>query len=145
MLSSQYSRYIKKSDAEFFVKQQYRLIAIMLLFIVIAFGLIYFTVFSKMMTMYEDLGQLQPLVVRQFPYGFTIFSLTAVLASLRFFTKEVDVKELNKKLSKYKQNEMILSNEVLDMKNAILVIGATMLFVLYVVFSIIYPIYSITL
>ncbi|HNQ16897.1 MAG TPA: hypothetical protein PKJ26_02070 [Candidatus Woesebacteria bacterium] len=144
MLYSQYSRYIKKSDAEFFVKQQYRLIAIMLLFIVIAFGFIYFTVFSKMMTMYEDLGQLQPFLVRQFPYGFTIFSLVAVLSSVRFFTKEVDVKELNKKLSKYKQNEMILSNEVLDMKNAILVIGATMLFVLYMVFSIISPIYSIT-
>ncbi|MBP9781250.1 hypothetical protein KBC89_01195 [Candidatus Woesebacteria bacterium] len=145
MLSSQYSRYIKKSDAGYFVKQQYRLIAIMLLFIVIAFGFIYFTVFSKMMTMYEDLGQLQPFLVRQFPYGFTIFSLTAVLTSLRFFTKEVDIKELNKKLSKYKQNEMILSNEVLDMKNALLVIGATMLFVLYIVFSIISPIYNITL
>ena len=138
------ARYIKKEDAAYFVRQQYKLTGVVFFALTLSLGFIYFSVAPKMMQLYADFSVTPHPATKFLPYIATFSIFVLVLLGLQSFGKKVDKSELDKKLRAYKPREMILSNKVLDMRMAYLAmaIGFTMIAILTA--SIILPIYRLT-
>lgn len=138
------TQYIKKEDAAYFVRQQYKMVGVMYLALAGVYGFIYFTVVPKMMQLYADFTiPLHP-SLKISTFIFILASIAFVLIGFKFLGKKVDTSELNKKLRAYKPNEMILSNKVLDMRTAYIALTAGFLLIGLISASIIAPIYSLT-
>ena len=141
MYYTNYIRYIKKSDAKFFINQQYKLIALIYFSIIVMMAILSLIVVPELTDLYVEIENAHPLLLKIYPYGLSILSVIGLLIAFNFLLKKVDEKHLSNKLIAYKNDEMILSNQVLDMKSAYLAIGYGLVFISYVTISLILPIY----
>jgi type II secretory pathway component PulF len=139
-----YPYYIKKEDAKYIIKLQKRLVAFVLIVMSIVLGIIQFMVSPRLLTLYVDFKIPVPFIV-QISSGVTygIIIIFFVISTF-LLTKEPNNDELNEKLKKYKEGEMIRSNEVVDVKKELVWLIPIFLAVAWLVCSVILPIYNLT-
>ena len=139
-----YPYYIKKEDAKDVLKIQKRLIAFILSAMAIVLGAIQFFVSPKLLSLYTESKITVPFIVQVSPnitYGIIIIF---IVISTVLFTREPVYDELNEKLKKYKEGEMIKSSEIVDIKKELVWLIPIFLALAWLVYSIILPIYNLT-
>jgi len=139
-----YPSYIKKEDAKDLIKIQRRYISFTLIGMAIVLGVIQFFVSPKLLAMYTDFNLPIPLVTQMSSSVTLIAIIVLFVISTILLTQEPDYSELNEKLMKYKEGEMILSRKIIDTKKELIWLLPIVLVVGWIVVSIILPIYNLT-
>ncbi|NCN82622.1 MAG: hypothetical protein GW947_01520 [Candidatus Pacebacteria bacterium] len=137
-------RYIKKEDAAYFVRQQYKLTGVIFFTLAFVLGLLYFSVAPKMMRLYANFSIAPHPFTKALLYIAVLSIVVLVFFGLQSFGKKVDKSELSKKLRAYKPREMILSNKVLDMRMAYVAMAIAFAMIAILTASVILPIYNLT-
>lgn len=139
-----YPYYIKKEDAKDLIKLQKRLVAFILMAMAIVLGIMQFLVSPRLLALYVDSKIAVPSIVQissTVTYGIIIIF---IIISTFLLTKEPNYGKLDEKLKKYKEGEMIRSNEIVDIKKELAWLIPIFLAIAWIVYSIILPIYNLT-
>ena len=139
-----YPYYIKKEDAKDVLRLQKRLIGFVLAAMSIVLGIMQFFVSPKLLSLYTESKITIPFITQissNVTYGVI---LIFIVTSTVLFTKEPNYDELNEKLKKYKEGEMIKSSEIVDIKKELVWLIPIFLGIAWLVCSIILPVYNLT-
>jgi len=139
-----YPLYIKKEDAREVVKWQRRAAAFVLIGITIVMAIMQFFVAPKLLNLYNSLNTQPPFLTQISSSLMLIIGALAVIGALYFLLSKPDYSKLDTVISKYKEGEMIKTKELMDKRFVWLVLGVLAIMVIYLVATIILPIYSLT-
>lgn len=139
-----YPSYIKKEDAKDLIKIQQRYVSIILIGMAIVLGVIQLFISPKLLSMYADFNLPIPLVTQMSSSVSLIAIIVLFVISTILLTQEPDYTELNEKLKKFKEGEMIMSRKIIDTKKELIWLLPIILVVGWMVISIILPIYNLT-
>jgi hypothetical protein len=139
--------YIKKSDFPKIVKQR-QIFQSILLVILSGLPLFYLKMISKVTTLAADFGARLPFYYPYLPFLLPLLSvLTLGMAFKLYSDKPLETKQTKRKLSKYKQSEMVDYHQVMPWKNNLgFVVIALVIFAAVVtgMFGVILPIYTLS-
>ncbi len=139
-----YPFYIKKEHAKDLIKIQRRFVSITLIGSAIVLAIIQFAVSPKLFSMYQEFNVPIPFVTQMSPIVSFCAIILLVIISTVLLLKESDYSELNEKLKKYKEGEMIRSKEIINTKKELVWLIPMFIVVGWIVLSVIQPIYNLT-
>lgn len=137
-------RYVKKSDIPYFVKLRNRSLGITYTALILCLGLIAYTVTPSLQELYATVDVPAPAHL-QYIWQFVVVAMLILgTTAVYYFRKPVNTAQLNQKLKKYKQDEMILLNQVFDVQETLLAVGIFAGVFLLFLFLFIYPVFNLT-
>lgn len=139
-----YPLYIKKEDARDVVKWQRKMAAFVLIGITIVMGIMQYFVSPKLLNLYNSLNTNPPALTQSSLYIMIALGTLAILSALYLLFSQPNYAKVDAVANKYKDGEMIKTKELVDGKFQWLVLGVLSVMVVYLVFTIILPIYSLT-
>lgn len=143
-ISYAYPLYIKKEDAREVVKRQRMVAGFVLICITIVMAIMQFLVAPKLLNFYNSINTKPPLLTQISPYLMLVIGTLAIIAALYFLLSKPDYSTVDSVVSKYKEGEMIKTRELMDNKFEWLVLGVFAIMIIYLVTTLILPIYSLT-
>jgi hypothetical protein len=135
-----YFMYLKKEDAKMVLMRRGRAAAIIGAMIAITFAILQFFVSPKLISLYDEFGYTLPIYSAPAARVAVLVLALFVLFSL----KPESEKAIDAKLKKYKSGEMILMSRLTNYRYEYSVIAVLLAVVMYMIFSIVLPIYNIT-
>lgn len=142
-----YMPYIKKSDAKKYLQKTHKYIGVLFASIGATIAVVYYLVAPNIHNIFQDLAVDNPTTLIQSKYSAYVAAGTAFLISAYYMLTKPDLDYVEKILKKYKNNDMILTKELVNTNQTwILVtiaIVLTLLFV-YAIYSPVASIYSVT-
>ncbi len=139
-----YPFYIKKEHAKDLVKIQRRYVSITLIGSAIVLAIIQFAVSPKLFSLYREFNISVPFMTQiSSTVSFCAIILLVVISTI-LLSKEPDYSELNEKLKKYKEGEMIRSKEIINTKKELIWFIPMFIVIGWIVLSVIQPIYNLT-
>jgi len=140
MYYNAYVGYVKKEDAKELLKRRGIMSWVFVLALAIVFGILHFTVAPRMFELSIEFGL--PLPAYADPtIRMVVFAVVTV--ALLVLRPEPD-SVLEEKLRHYKAGEMILINKLVNYRYEMTLFGLMLAAVLYIILSIVLPIYSMT-
>lgn len=138
-----YPLYIKKEDARHIANWQRKATAFVLIGVAVVMGIMQWIASPKLLSMYADLKLNPPLTLSLFQ-PMPIVAVISLIVALGLLFSHPNYKKIDDITSKYKDGEMIRSNEVLNNQYIWLVLGVMVLVVVYLALTIILPIFNLT-
>lgn len=136
--------YIKKEDVRAFLIQQRGVEASILMGVAVCVSLIHFLTAPKLAEMYSDLNIIPPILVQYSIIITATLLIFCILVSLSLLFTQPDCAQVDEKLKKFDNGEMIKTSEIISTWMPWLFIGSLILMGIYIIFSTIMPVYWLT-
>lgn len=137
-------QYIKKEDARVFVVQQRRIEAFILMGVTLCVGLINFLTAPKLVEVYLNLNITPPILIQYSIIITATLLIFFILISIFLLVAQPNYVHVDAILSKYDNGEMIKTSELVNSRIPWLFISSLLFMGIYIIFSIIIPVYRLT-
>lgn len=135
-----YVGYVKKEDAKELLKRRGIMSWVFVLALAIVFGILHFTVAPRMFELSVEFGLPLPAYANPTVRMIVFAVIAMVLLAIRPEPDSV----IEEKLRHYKAGEMILMSKLVNYRYEMTLFGLMLAGVLYIILSIVLPIYSMT-
>ena len=136
--------YIKKADVKDLIRARKLNLALITGSMSLVIVILHLVVFPKLVKLYADYSLTKPIIIEIEPYIVGALVLISIALIYYFYFTDYIDKQINGKIVKYKDDEMIKTSEILDRKQEVGVFIFLLLAVCFLIFSLIQPIYNLT-
>lgn len=133
--------YIKKEDARKNLLVNRKMLGVLLIFIVATLGIIRFSVYPWLESVSLESSKSLPSITQTIPLVTVLGMLLFTILAIFFFLTQPDAAKVDQLLAKYKDGEMIKSNEIKDFKYGSVILILTGLLVGYFTISVVTSFY----